>query len=271
MRWARLYPDAFWMTLWFILFMIFEFIVLYQSFYPVMSISETALYQTIGISAQIVAGLYGITLTGYIFFLEHLQQLKRENESLQNIVDALKQRYHTMVKVISMYVVAIVILSIILMLYGTNNSFFPEKLIRFLTYENCILALTATGFIVYFVMNVVDPDKIQKISYQYKERLSSSDETCGDVKEFLKDYLEIECIFMKYLNQISETDFIFLQKSEIQLKTIFLWKTDWKEKLIDEVLKLRKYYNYLVFSQEMIVSQEMCILAKDVKKQITNV
>ena len=57
-----------------------------------------------------------------------------------------------------------------------------------MVYENCILALTATGFIVYFVMNVVDPDKIQKISFQYKERLSSSEKKSGDIKIFMKDY-----------------------------------------------------------------------------------
>jgi len=170
-----------------------------------------------------------------------------------------------MVKVISIYVVAVVILSTILMIYGTSNTFFPKMVTRFLVYENCILALTSTEFIVYFVMNVVDPDKIQKISFQYKERLSSSENERGDIKIFINDYSEIEQLVKKYSDEPSDT-----YLNEMPLKDILLLKTEWKESLIDDVLKLTTYYNYLLFSQEMIVSKEMCVLVKELRMKLTS-
>jgi len=56
--WARLHPDGLWTTLWLVLFIAFHIIALFQSVHPIMVISENALYQTVGIGAQIVAGLY---------------------------------------------------------------------------------------------------------------------------------------------------------------------------------------------------------------------
>uniref|UniRef100_UPI00405744DD hypothetical protein n=1 Tax=Agathobacter sp. TaxID=2021311 RepID=UPI00405744DD len=269
--WIRKHPDGLWIIGLSILLIIFHIIIAVQSIQPIMVISETSLYQTIGLGSQIVAGMYGITLTGYIFFLDRLQQQVQDNEPLEEVIIALKQRYHRMVILISVCVFVVVVMAVLLTLYGTENILIPEVVHRFLIYETCVMILTTTSFIIYFVLSVVDPDKIQRISFQHKEKLSSSDSEQGDLQEFLKDYEDIEAILKeKTLQATSE----YMRRNPIKLirtKDFLMMQKYMKSSLAQKVAKLTQYHSYLMFSQEMTVSKEMCILAKEVKKEMQEI
>ncbi|MCD8126754.1 MAG: hypothetical protein LUD82_04550 [Clostridiales bacterium] len=59
-----------------------------------LTVSENSLYYVASTSASVVAGLYGITLTGYIFFLNQFQRNGEEDETLDDPIHLLKRNYN---------------------------------------------------------------------------------------------------------------------------------------------------------------------------------
>lgn len=78
-----------------------QWVVIVLCLSPIEVFSMDAISQVMATSAEVIAGLYGLTLTGYIFFLDRLQQKAEDDEMLEDIIALLKKRYHNMVLILS--------------------------------------------------------------------------------------------------------------------------------------------------------------------------
>lgn len=272
--WLNKHPS---MLIWIVLAVVgiyVEWGIIGLSISSVMPFSMDAIASILTTSAEVIAGLYGLTLTGYIFFLDRLQQKAENDEFLEDIIVLLKKRYHNMVLILSVICFVVIVSAFSFVIYDKNCGWISQEVYCFWGYETVLLVLSALLFNIYFVITVVDPDKISRVSLQYKQRMSSSETELGSLQEFLQDYEDIEELLMQKgkgvaVSQIGTNPWKAIKhlngKERIEIRKLL------SDPLLKDLTVLSQYYSYMVFSQEMTVTKEVCQLAKNVKNELEKV
>ena len=251
-----------------------QWIIVAVSFSSLDAFSMEALSGVLTTSAEVVAGLYGLTLTGYIFFLDRLQQKADDDELLEDIITLLKKRYHNMVLILSLTCFSVILLAFSFVIYNVESNLLPDYMHRFWGFEALFMVFVALIFNIYFVITVVDPDKIPRASLLYKQKLSSGENEFGSLQEFLQDYEDIEHLLMEKgqglaVSQIGTNPWKAIKhlngKEKIEIRKLV------SDPLLKNLTILNQYYSYMIFSQEMTVTKEMCDLAKRVKVELNQV
>jgi len=253
---------------------IVQILVILDSVSPLIDYSVDAVSSVMSTCSEVLAGLYGITLTGYIFFADRFKDTPQDDESLYDAVQALLLRYNHLAGFISLMCLICIVLAEGIVLYGANT-LLPAGLHRFWINETLLLNFSTFNLILYFVISVLDPHKIKRISNQKKAKLSE-DTASGDVEEFMAVWGEIEDNLLALREDlISKMRFIpganakgkpqMVQTLEILRNygriNINLWR---------KLDKLRQYHNLSLHDVNMAVSQEMCDLANNVLKELEN-
>ncbi len=264
------YPHLIGLMIFAVLTGIVQIMVIVDCLFPLMVYETDAVSSVMSTCSEVLAGLYGITLTGYIFFADRFQNTSKEDESLYDAVEALLLRYNHMAGFISLMCLACIVLAEGIVLYG-GNTLLSGGLYRFWVNETLLLCFCTFDLILYFVISVLDPHKIKRISSQQKTKLSE-DKTAGDPEEFMSVWREIE-------------NNLYALREELIAKMRFIPGAKGKPQLVQtlEVLRnygrinhglwrkldtLRQYHNLSLHDLNMAVSQEMCDLAKDVLSEL---
>ena len=254
-----------------ILSAILQILVIVDCIFPLISYETDAVSTVMSTCAEVLAGLYGITLTGYIFFSDRFQNTSKEDESLYDAVQALLLRYNHMAGFISLMCLVCIVLGEGIVLYG-NNTLLPQGAYRFWVNETLLLYFLTFDFVLYFVISVLDPHKVSRISSQKKAKLSE-DTITGDPEQFMQDWAAIEEFLQalreklirdvrlvpgagKHKPQIVHTLEILRNYNRISGG---LWR---------KLDKLRQYHNLALHDPGMTVSQEMCKLAKEARVEL---
>jgi len=272
-QWLKQHPSVLiWIGIVIVLAVVQTYIV-GLCFLTVDMFSMDAMSQVLGTSAEVVAGLYGLTLTGYIFFQDRLQQKADTDDLLEDIITLLKKRYHNMVLILSSICFVVIMVAFTFIIYQPESEILPIKAYYFWGYEALFLVFLALLFNIYFIITVVDPDKISRASLQYKQKLSNSDAELGSLQGFLQDYEDIEQLLIKKsegiaVSHLGTNPWKALKhlngKEKLEIRKIV------SDPLLINLSKLSQYYSYMVFSQEMTVTKDMCDLAKKVKMELSN-
>lgn len=239
-------------------------------FIPVIVYEADAVSSVMSTCSEVIAGMYGITLTGYIFFADRFQNTSKDDESLYDAVQALLLRYNHMAGIISLMSLVCIVCGEGIVLYG-SNTILPLWLYRFVVNETLLLFFLTFDFILYFVISVLDPQKVSRISKQKKAKISK-DQTAGDTQSFMADWLGIEQeLFGLREALISTMHFIpgARNKPEI-VNTLEILRNYGRigHGLWRNLDKLRQYHNLVLHDPSMVVSQEMCDLAKAVRTEL---
>ena len=250
---------------------IVQVLVILDSFFPWIEYTPDAVSSVMSTCSEVLAGLYGITLTGYIFFADRFKDTSEDDESLYDAVQALLIRYNHMAGFISLMCLVCIILAEGIVLYGTNT-LLSLGAYHFWVNETLLLCFCTFDLILYFVISVLDPHKVKRISSQ-KKTTFSEDAAAGDPEEFMAIWGEIE-------------ENLFLLRDELVKNMRFVPGAGrGKPKLVQtmEVLrnygrinynlwrrldKLRQYHNWSLHDVNRAVSQEMCDLAKEVLAEL---
>src|ERR1044072_6288048 len=75
------------------------------------SLNETQIMYLFSTSSQVIAAIYGLTLTGFIFFRNELNREEFDDETLADAVETLKARYF----VLLVFITALVTLTLLLL------------------------------------------------------------------------------------------------------------------------------------------------------------
>ena len=67
-------------------------------------LNENQILYLFSTSSQVLAGIYGLTLTGFIFFRNELSREEQEDETLADAVESLKARYFRLLAFITILV-----------------------------------------------------------------------------------------------------------------------------------------------------------------------
>lgn len=250
---------------------ILQIYVILDCIFPLIVYEVDAVSSVMSTCSEVLAGLYGITLTGYIFFADRFQDTSRDDESLYDAVQALLIRYNHMAGFISLLCLVCIVFAEGIVLYGTNI-LLPKWLHRFWINETLLLCFCTFDLILYFVISVLDPHKVKRISNQEKTKLSE-DTAQGNPEEFMVIWGQIEDNLLALREElISKIRFIpganrnkpqMIQTLEVLRNYGRINMNLWRK--LD---KLRQYHNLSLHDLNMSVSQEMCSLAKDVLAEL---
>lgn len=253
---------------------IVQILVILDCFFPLIAYAPDAVSSVMSTCSEVLAGLYGITLTGYIFFADRFRDTSQDDESLYDAVQALLIRYNHMAGFISLMCLVCTVLAEGIVLYGTNT-LLPRGLHRFWINETLLLCLCTFDLILYFVISVLDPHKVKRISSQKKAKLSE-DKTTGDPEEFMAVWGEIEDNLLALREElVSKMRFIpgANAKGKPQMvRTLEVLRNYGRisHSLWRKLDQLRQYHNLSLHEVNMAVSQEMCDLAKNVLAELKN-
>ena len=252
---------------------IVQVLAVLDCFFPLLEYAPDAVSSVMSTCSEVLAGLYGITLTGYIFFADRFKDTSRDDESLYDAVQALLLRYNHMAGFISLMCLLCTVMAEGIVLYG-ENTLLPFGLHRFWINETLLLSFGTFNMILYFVISVLDPHKVERISNQKKSKISE-DTTTGDVEEFMAVWGEIEENVMALREElISKMRFIpGANRSKPQLvQTLEVLRNYGRinMNLWRKLDKLRQYHNLSLHDVNAAVSQEMCDLAKNVLAELEN-
>lgn len=249
-----------------------QILLILDCFFPVLVLETDAVSSVMSTCSEVIAGLYGITLTGYIFFADRFQDTSREDESLYDIVQALLIRYNHMAGFIAVLCLVCIVLGEGIVLYG-NNTILSPIAYRLLINETLLFFFCTFNFILYFVISVLDPQKISRISSQKKDKISD-DKELGDLNQFLADYSAIEKLLMDQLEKmLTNSRFIPNPLKGNRPKMVATLETLRNYSRISYGLwrkleRLRQYHNVTLHDPSMRVSREICELAKEVKQEL---
>jgi len=249
-----------------------QMLLVLDCFFPVLILEPDAVSSVMSTCSEVIAGLYGITLTGYIFFADRFQNTSKEDESLYDIVQALLIRYNHLAGFIAVLCLVCIVLGEGIVLYG-NNTLMPPMVYRLLINETLLFFFCTFNFILYFVISVLDPQKISRISSQKKESISDDKEN-GDLNQFLADYSVIEKLLMEQLEKMLTTSrFIPNPRKGNRPQMVATLETLRNYSHISYGLwrkleRLRQYHNVTLHDPNLRVSREICELAKEVKQEL---
>ena len=250
---------------------IVQVLVILDSFFPWIEYTPDAVSSVMSTCSEVLAGLYGITLTGYIFFADRFKDTSEDDESLYDAVQALLIRYNHMAGFISLMCLVCIILAEGIVLYGTNT-LLSLGAYHFWVNETLLLCFCTFDLILYFVISVLDPHKVKRISNQKKTTISE-DAAAGDPEEFMAVWGEIEeNLFSLRDELVKNMRFVpgagrgkpkLVQTMEVLRNYGRINYNLWRR--LD---KLRQYHNWSLHDVNMAVSQEMCDLAKEVLAEL---
>ena len=251
---------------------IVQVLVILDCFFPWIEYAPDAVSSVMSTCSEVLAGLYGITLTGYIFFADRFKDTSQEDESLYDAVQALLIRYNHLAGFISLMCLICTVMAEGIVLYG-ENTLLPAGLHRFWINETLLLCFCTFDLILYFVISVLDPHKVTRISNQKKAKISE-DPTTGDLAEFMAVWGEIEKNLLALREELAgKIRFIpgahakgkpqMVQTLEVLRNYGRINMSLWRK--LD---KLRQYHNLSLHDVNMAVSQEMCDFAKNVLAEL---
>ncbi len=216
-----------------------------------------------GTCAEIVAGLYGITMAGYTFFLSRIDALMASDATLSYIVASIKRRFKYLVWIITLNVLMTLFVSILLMyapayVEGQHAFFY-----RLFCNEFIVSVCASFGLILYYSVKVVDPNCIEREAKRLKRKLCPVSDPPGSATEFimLYDQIEAKCNAMiprSALHQIREN-----KGNQFEYTIELMKELPMDMKLIlPSVEKIHIYYECVINCRELQVAQTMCQKAK---------
>ncbi len=241
---------------------------------PIINLNENQILYLFSTSAQVVAGIYGLTLTGFVFFRNELSREGFEDESLSEAVETLKERYSKLLLAVTVFS----IFTIFLCNFVISSNYSEGSTISIVAINSGQVAFVVSiCFIAYFVYDVVSPHRIERASQllQKKYEPKLADEKKGSLEEFLQNFNSIEYILQKYgsafQSEMSDNNLSYSNRRRIPNPKLaeILYRTEKIDgALFEDIRKLISLRNSIVHGAEPVVSQKMVSSSKQIHKEL---
>lgn len=250
-----------------ILTIVLQIVVVFCSFKGTLFPGSEIMFDIAGTCAEIIAGLYGITLAGYTFFLSRIDALMASDMTLDYIVNSVKLKYKYIIWYITFNVLMTLFISLFLMYYPAPDEETLSFFYRLFCNEFVVFLGTSIVMILYYSVSIIEPNCIEKEAFKQKKKLSRSYGKEGDVVAFISMYDKIEarCNAMIPENVLSQLHENKGKHFEYTIELIHETKPMMRP-VIPEIRRIHRYYECVVNCSPMTVSQEMCTTAQRVLK-----
>lgn len=191
-------------------------------------------------SSQVIGSMYGLSVAGFVFISNSLDKKEQEDSSYEDIIPLIKKETYQITWFMSIFVFIAILFSLMILLGFDNNYKY------FITFLNItfILIIHAIAIIITFVIVILDPNKIKKVSKTIVKNISKNKQEYfseddaknisknkqeyvseddakyiskdkvepGNYERFLRDFISVENMLKEYFNNNIEK----LNKPNIQ-------------------------------------------------------
>lgn len=243
---------------------------------PLIYLNENQILYMFSTSSQVLAAVYGLTLTGFIFFRNELSREEFDDQSLADAVENLKQRYFKLLVFITIFLLLTLSLSNLSMSYeNSQNSILPIIAIN----SGQSAFFTNLLIIAYFIFDVISPKRIEVASRNLQDQVDPSrqQENKGSLEDFIKNYNVIETLLSKYGNAYEQSEMVsFSSRSvrripNVRLAEILFRSGQISESLFGEIRNLITLRNSIIHGAEPVVSSRMVQLSTTIRNELTKV
>lgn len=224
--------------------------------------------------AQVIGGVFGLTLTTYVFFVDKFKESARDDATYYDATVALLNRYFHILILIAITCGSTIFFSIIGMLILHNqNIIYP-----FIINEGVLLFLIGVSAILVFGVMLLDPEKLDKEIAVMKKKAeeyyqNTSGNAPGDLGEFLKIYNMLERLIINFASAYAEEQQYShhaFRPQIIQSLRSFGINEIINGALSKEINELRMFRNGLVHGVDVTVSQTICTRIKQIYDTLNN-
>jgi len=231
-------------------------------------LNENQILYLFSTTGQVIAAIYGLTLTGFIFFRNELSREELEDETLTEAVRALLERYFSLLAFITVLVLLTICLSNLAIANEASGPLSWNAAIINVGQSAFVTSLVAVA---YFVFDVVSPRRIESASRRLQDEVdpSRSEQSKGSLEEFLVNYNQIETLLSEAgPYQRSDISSIGRGRSR-RISNMRLAEILVRNERIDKVLfahlrELITLRNSIIHGAEPIVSQEAVTTSREV-------
>lgn len=227
------------------------------------SLNENQLLYLFSTIAQVIGGIFGLTLTAYVFFVDKFKESARDDSTYYDATAALLKRYFYILILIAFICGTTIFFSIagIITLHNLNVIY------PFIINESVLLFLIGIIVTLTFGVMLLDPEKLekeitvlQKKAEEYYHNTPS--DASGDFREFLKTYNKLEHLIIQFAGIFIEEQKYSRNPSRPQIiESLKLLNRNKiiNDKLLNEINELRMFRNALVHGVDFTISQNVCI------------
>lgn len=243
--------------------------------YPLLILNENQILYLYSTSAQVLAGIYGLTLTGFIFFRNELSREEFEDNTLTDAVESLKNRYFKILIFITcISVITLFLSNLVISLENNSKSIFT---IITMNVGQSFFIVTLI-VISYFIYDVIAPRRIEKESKFIQHQIDPSfdENQQGSLEDFLINYNSIESILQKYgrVYQSKNESEYRLNKSRrrisnVRLAEFILQSEKISRNLFEDIRNLITLRNTIIHGAEPVVSEKMVTLSKNILEELS--
>lgn len=241
---------------------------------PIFYLSENQILYLFSTSAQVVAGLFGLSITGYIFMNDRLNNAVIEDDSLYDVVEDLKKQYYTIISIMGVLGVLAIILSLLNITVFDIKNVTNKWLHKFILDQTILIITAEIVLIIFFSCKLIDPNRITKTSDILKSAIISHPQKKGDLAEFLRYYNLVEKEIVLFSGNLIGYEYKNMdpkwryykeyQPSIVQATKILSSKQILDDEIINEINEMRKYRNSVVHGTELEVDLSACERVKKI-------
>lgn len=162
-------------------------------------LNENQLLYLFSTIAQVTGGIFGLTLTAYVFFVDKFKESSRDDSTYYDATSALLKRYFYILILIAFICGITIFFSIagIITLHNLNVIY------SFIINESVLFFLIGIIVTLTFGVMLLDPEKLEKEITVLQKRAeeyyhNTSSDANGDFRDFLKTYNKLEHLIIQF-------------------------------------------------------------------------
>jgi hypothetical protein len=226
--------------------------------YPLFHLNENQILYLFSSASQVIAAIYGLIITGYIFLRNELDRKADKDDSLEEIILLLKTEYFGSIIGISLTTILSISLCFLVIV---DEKHIDQNLLGYLINLSVATILTELIIVVKFVITILNPNSLELASNKLRElTIKEKDNESGSLEDFLKHYNQIEYILDKYGSSFlypNLTDYESVKRKRIaktKLVYILFQENKITENLKSNLIELISLRNSLIHGTNLNVS-----------------
>lgn len=235
------------------------FLVIVTLVKPFFFLNENQILYIFSSSTQVIAAIYGLIITGYIFLRNELDRKSDKDESLIEVNLLMKSEYFSSIVSISLISLFSIFLCLIVLSIDSYENWFIKDIFINITITGIIITLTK---IILFVIKILNPESLEIASNKLRETITKDDsDHLGSLEVFLRNYNQVEYILEKYGDAFSNEPTYDYQKirnkriPKAKLVEILFRAEKIDASLREDLIKLISFRNSLIHGTELYLSQ----------------
>ena len=255
---------------------------IFSNKYTIFVLNEGQLLYLFSTMAQVIGGMFGLTLTAYVFASDKINETGENDEEYYDVAhDILKKNMQNLIviAIISGIAIALSVLGIIALHNWTNPY-------AFIIDESITMFLLAVGSVLVFGVMQLNPNQFDKEFIKQKYSIEntyggiSQNEDQGTLSDFLQPYKVLERLLIDFAGDLEEKpdqgnhrNGGKSQINTIQAISILAQNEILYPKSLNEIHSFRKYRNALVHNPQTPTSvpKQLCIRVQSVYEALNTV